>query len=187
MKNWTNLTRVTSSPTPLLDLDTTKAFLRAPDDDDDLITGLIEAATAHIEGPSGIGRALLTSKWRQSFDALPSTFSIALSPVQTVDQITVLTDQGLVDVDLSTVHVDVDQHPAMIAFTAPRPTPSSLPGSVKVTFTAGYGDKPSSVPADLRHAALWLVANWHENRGDDASKTAIPVTVDRVLNKYRMF
>lgn len=187
MKNWTNLTRVTPSKTPLLDLDTTKNYLRASDDDDDLIAGLIEAATALIEGPTGIGRALLTSTWRQSFDRLPSSLSIALGPVQSVDQITVLTDAGVVDVDLATVHVDADQSPALVAFLGDRPVAKSVPGSVKVTFTAGYGDDPASVPADLRHAALWLVANWFENRGDDASKSVIPTTVDRVLSKYRRF
>lgn len=187
MKNWTNLTRVTSSTTPLLDLDTTKNYLRASDDDDDLISGLIDAATSFIEGPTGIGRALLTSTWRQSFDSLPSSLSIALGPVQTVDQITVLTDAGAVDVDLANVHVDTDQSPALIAFFSTRPIAKSVPGAVKVTFTAGYGDEPASVPADLRHAALWLVANWLENRGDDASKAVIPASVDRVLNKYRLF
>lgn len=185
MNSWSNLKRLTPAATPLLDLDAIKAYVHATDDDDDLIASLIEAATDFIEGPNGIGSVLISSQWRQSFDDL--NLSIALNPIQSVDQITVLTDTGSVDLDLDLIHVAADQTPAKIVILADKPVAKRVPGAVSVTFTAGYGDTPSMVPADLRHAALWLVANWYENRGDDASKSVIPPTVDRVLNKYRSF
>ena len=187
MNHWTNLTRVAPATTPLLDLDLTKTYIHASDDDDDVVAGLIEAATAFIESPDGIGVSLIASQWRASFDTLPSSLPLALTPVMSVDQVTVLTDAGVVEIDPETIHLANAQTPAMVCFLGDRPTPKRLPGSVTVTFTAGYGDDPSSVPADLRHAALWLVAAWFENRGDDASKAMIPATVERVLNKYRRF
>lgn len=187
MNDWSNLKRLTPAATPLLDLDATKAYVRASDDDDDLISSLIEAATADIEGPDGIGAVLISSQWRQSFDTLPTTLPIALTPVLSVDQITVLTDAGSVDVDLDLIHVAADQTPAKVAFLADKPVAKRVPGAVSVTFTAGYGDTPADVPADLRQAALWLVAHMYENRGDDASKSVIPPTVERVLAKHRRY
>jgi len=185
--NWNNLTRVTPAATPVIDTETAINYVRASEDDEEMIAGLVEAATAMIEGPNGIGTALITSGWKASFDTLPSSLSIALTPVQSVDKITVLTDDGNVEVDLDLIHVAGDQHPAQIAFLTERPVAKRLPGSVTVEFKAGYGDTPEMVPADLRHAVLWLVAHMYENRGDDASKSVIPPTVDRVLNRYRRF
>lgn len=187
MNDWSNLKRLTPAATPLLDLDATKAYVRASDDDDDLIASLIEAATADIEGPDGIGAILISSQWRQSFDTLPASLNIALTPVLSVDQITVLTDNGSVDVDLDLIHVAADQTPAKIAFLADKPVAKRVPGSVSVTFTAGYGETPEAVPADLRQAALWLVAHMFENRGDDSTKSVFPPTVERVLAKHRRY
>ena len=185
--NWNNLTRVTPASTAVIDTETAINYVRASDDDEEMIAGLIEAATAMIEGPNGIGTALITSGWKATFDTLPSSISIPLTPVQSVEKITVLTDAGAVEVDLDLIHVAADQHPAQIVFLTERPVAKRLPGSVTVEFKAGYGDTPELVPADLRHAVLWLVANLHENRGDDAAASVFPPTVDRVLNRYRRF
>lgn len=185
--NWNNLTRVAPAATPVIDTETAINYVRASEDDEEMIAGLIEAATAMIEGPDGIGTALITSEWKATFDTLPSALSIPLTPVQSVDKITVLTDAGSVEVDLDLIHVAGDQHPAQIAFLTDRPVAKRLPGSVVVEFKAGYGDDPANVPADLRHAVLWLVASMYENRGDDAEKSVFPPTVDRVLNRYRRF
>lgn len=185
--NWTKLTRLTPSETLLIDVEAAMTYCRATEDDEELITGLIEAATAFICGPTGIGTALLTEEWVLSLNDFPSCETLDLCPVQSVDTITYLDVDGVTQVvDPATYYVDVDQRPAIVAFNE-RPKVKSIPGAVKIIFTAGYGDTPSMVPADLRHAALWLVANWYENRGDDASKSVIPATVDRVLNKYRSF
>ena len=39
-------------------------------------------------------------------------------------------------------------------------------GGLSVTFTAGYGDTPETVPVPIRHAILFLTAWLFENRGD---------------------
>lgn len=187
---WTNLSRVAAPAKPLIEVEAAIAHCRANDSEDELITSLIEAATAFIDGPNGIGVALVTASWRMSLDALPSTFTIPLNPVQSVDAITYRDPDGEVQtLDPSTYYVDVDQRPAVVAFIKPRPAILRAPGAVKVEFTAGYGDDSSDVPADLRHAALLLISHWYENR-EAALPFAgqfgeAPLGVARILAKYR--
>ena len=53
-----------------------KPFLSVDfDDHDTLITGLIQTATAHFDGLTGIlGRAIMAQTWQQSFSAFPERF-----------------------------------------------------------------------------------------------------------------
>lgn len=188
MNDWTNLTRVSAPATPLIDVETAIAHCRASDEDEETITRLIEAATDFISGPSGIGTALVTSEWRMSLDTLPSTFSIALTPVQSVDSITYRDADGEVQtIDAGDYYVDVDQRPAVVAFLKMRPIVQRVPGAVKVAFTAGFGDTPADAPADLRHAALLLISHWFENREavQGIETFEVPLGVERILAKYR--
>ncbi|MGU3456576.1 head-tail connector protein [Brevundimonas sp. M1A4_2e] len=160
------------------------AFLRTTEEDDELVTDLINAAIDFVEGPDGIGVALRSSTWRMSFDAFPSNISIALSPVKSVEAITYLDAAGDVQtLDPDLYHVDVDQRPALVAFHH-RPTTKAVPGAVKVEFTAGY----ETVPADLRQAMLLLIGHWFENREAAlvGNVKTIPLGVDRILRKYRV-
>lgn len=65
--------RVTPPAEPPVSLEEAKAHLRVDFGDDDLyVAGLIEAATAHLDGWSGIlGRALVTQTWRQDLCGFP--------------------------------------------------------------------------------------------------------------------
>jgi uncharacterized phiE125 gp8 family phage protein len=63
----------TAPAEPPVGLDEVKAHLRVDfEDDDDLIEGLIDAATAHLDGFAGIlGRAMVTQTWTLGLDATP--------------------------------------------------------------------------------------------------------------------
>jgi hypothetical protein len=186
--NWTSLTRVTRSETPLIDVETAIAHCRASDEDEETIARLIEVATDFISGPSGIGTALLTEEWKLSLDSLPSVIELDLTPVQSVDSVTYVDEDGVTQtVDPATYYVDVDQRPAIVAFIATRPITKAVPGAVKVHFTAGYG-APADVPADLRHAALLLISHYFENREavQEVETFEVPMGVERILRKYRV-
>lgn len=57
-------------------------------DKDTLIEGLIAAATAHLDGWSGIlGRCLITQTWRQDFDRFNRCLRLPLFPVASITSV----------------------------------------------------------------------------------------------------
>jgi uncharacterized phiE125 gp8 family phage protein len=179
--NWLNLRRVSAPLDTVVSLAEAKRHLNVfHNDDDALINALIEQATSHIEGPNGIGRCLLTQTWRQSHDRLEA-ISLNLGPVISIDAIEVLgevmePDQYVVDLDLS----------VPVIVRAPNtnwPSFTPQPGAVKVTFKAGYGSDPETVPAVLRRVILLLVGHYSAHRGDEDQP--IPAEIDRILSNYR--
>lgn len=188
---WNNLTRITPPADPLITLDDAKRHVGASDYDeaDEILADLIESATDLIEGPSGVGRAMVTQTWRGTLDSLPSSFSIPLGPVQSITSISYVDPDGVSQTIPSTdYHTDFDRHPALVAFYSVPPATARVPGAVKVTFVAGYGD-PADTPAKVRHAARLLIGSWFKNREADtaAPLTEIPLGVTRILNQIRRY
>ena len=206
--SWTRLARVTAPSGDIVTLGEAKAHLRVDfADDDDLIGGLIEAAIGAIDGPKGVGVCLLTQQWRLSLDGLPCTGSwwrrepsmrrsieIPLSPVISVDEITYLDLGGVRQtLDASLYVYDLDAKPLRIerAFGQVWPQARHQPGSVKVTFTAGFGEDATGIPADLKAAMKLLIGHYYVHReavvGVDNrdSSAPLPLGVDLILNRYR--
>src|SRR5215471_9282727 len=71
----TALRRIVAPTVMPISLDQAKAQLRVfSNDQDDLITGYIKAATDFIDGEWGfLGRALVTQSWRVTFDSFPGS------------------------------------------------------------------------------------------------------------------
>jgi uncharacterized phiE125 gp8 family phage protein len=185
------ITRVTAPTDTIVTLEQAKAHLRvAHDDEDDLITLLIEAATAFIEGPHGLGIALMPQQWRLSLDGFPPCIRIPLNPVQTIDGITYRDTTGAtVTLPPASYAVDLDGVATVErAIGASWPSTASLKGSAKVTFTAGF----ETVPADLKAAALLIVGHLHENREAVAGTTGtatpleVPMGVEAIFSRYRV-
>lgn len=190
MSSWHRLSRTSAPEEPLLSLDDAKAHLNVShDDDDDLITALVEAVTAYIDGPEGVGVALVEQSWRYSMDGLSSCFRIPLRPVSAVTSITYVDEAGQTQtLDPALYTLDLDTQPPIVAraWNATYPSVRCQPGSVKVNFTCGYG-APSDVPADIRQAAKLLLGHWYENREAmvDGGKVEPPHAVNAILGKYR--
>lgn len=131
-----------------------------------------------IDGPDGIGIALMPQTYEMVVDGLTSPIRIPIYPVRTVEGIawedengshSTTTEFRLIK-STGTVHHDLSA--------------SALPDSVIVTFTAGY----DVVPADLRHAVLMLVGHLYENREATASTKLerVPFAVESILSRYRV-
>lgn len=166
-----------------------KAHLRVEDDaEDGLIESLVTAARIHIEGVTG--QALLEQSWRLVRDDWPANGIVTLpvGPVSALDEIRTYDADGNPHIiELETVLLDGQGTPPRVVLPGSRASMRVRMG-VEIDYTAGYGDAPEDVPADLIQALLTLVAYWYENR--DAvlvigAAGVIPSGFDRILANYR--
>ncbi|MFC4623835.1 head-tail connector protein, partial [Daeguia caeni] len=136
--------RTVAPATMPVSLSEAKAHLRVDhDDQDDLITAQIKAATAYLDGWSGIlGRALITQTWRQEFGRFADHLPLPLAPVTAIDSVSYFDAgnvQQVLDPGLYALHTD-----ACGAHVEPQPGnawPATFrrADAVSIIFTAGYG------------------------------------------------
>lgn len=176
------------------DLATAKAHLRVDGTDDDaLITALIVAARGRAE--SETRRALVTQKWRLSLDAFPSGEDMSIElprpPLQSVEGITYLDDDGVRQtLASSSYQVITDEAIGRVlpAYDSTWPSARCVPGSIQISYTAGYG-AASAVPQAIKQWMLLLIAGMYENREDVAAGvqfSPLPYA-DRLLDPYRLW
>ena len=55
-------------------------------------------------------------------------------------------------------------------------------GPVTIKYTAGYGDTPDTVPADIKRGILVHISHMYRFR--DADADSVPVGLDHVYGKY---
>ncbi len=86
--------------------------------------------------------------------------------------------------------VDADAEPARLAPANNLPWPVTLAqqAAVKVTYVAGYGATPESVPETTKHKLKLLIGEFYENREAISEKTMYPVgSFDRLMWADRVY
>ena len=196
----------TTAGSKVVTLDTAKAHLRVTHTDHDaLISDLIDAAQAFIDGPNGIGYVLSPSTWRLSLDTWPGVglnaipwpvsgwatsqtpVRIPLTPVTAITSITYVDQSGTIQtLDPAKYVTDLDARPARIApaYGQTWPLIRDQIGAIKITFTAGAAAPPS----DLVAAMKLLIGHWYENPNAAFSKDSVemPLGVRALLAAYRL-
>lgn len=156
-------------------------------DDDTLLTGLIGAAVAHLDGFRGIlGRAIITQTWSLSQARLRRDFTLPVPDVSAVS-ITYVDADG-VEQSVPSEHVSV--YPVASGsrvvissdFSAPA-LESGNAAPVTVDFTCGYG-AAADVPQSIKLAIYMLVATWYEERTDGEEKS-VPSWFNAVISPVR--
>lgn len=183
------LERVTE-PNSVVDVDTVKDQLRVDNTaEDSTIARYIDAATAYIEGPYGIGVLMEEQQWRAFFDHFPNVIRLPLFPVKSIDAIKYVdTDGNEQTLDAWSYRTDTVSNPARIVTEHSESWPVTRqrePNAVTVEFTGGF-DK---VPKDLEHAVILLASHWFENREPVTvgnSGAELPIAVDAILSRYRV-
>lgn len=169
------------------------------DGDNGAQDGLIEGyiAAAHDACEQRTERALITSTWQLTMDGFPAAcqgnpraaIRILRCPVQEVLSIKYDDADGVEQTLASTAcRVNIWSDPAIITPVGSWPaTLAGHTGTVRVTFTAGYGDNPADVPMPLRQWVLLAVGDLYERRNASGEN---PVTehgfVDGLLQPYRL-
>lgn len=180
---------VVTPPEPVVSLDEAKDHLRVEGGDDDaVITGMIAAATAHIDGPSGwLGRAIGV----QTLEARIDTFDLGgtvlpYPPVISVTSVKYVDPAG-VEQTLAGGYEVLGEQIAPVWGTA-WPSIRTTREAVRVRYQAGY----STLPAPIRAAILLMVGDLHRNRGEAvigiiSASVAMSTTVANLLAPYRVY
>lgn len=161
--------------------------------EDGLISGLIAAATGHLDGWTGIlGRCLVEQEWRQDFDGFSQCLPLPLGPVMSITSVTWRNAAGQISTVASTAHslrTDAGGR-SHCRFRDDFSFPVDLyqVAAVSVSYRAGW--ELADVPAEIKQAILLLVGAWYENREETAigvSVASLPnsVAVNALIAPYR--
>jgi len=160
-------------------------------DKDALITGLISAAVAHVDGWTGIlGRCLMPQTWRQDFDRFGRCLRLPLAPVASItsvkydDELDV--EQTIPGANYVLLEDGLGPYVEFLS-TYSLPNIHVERPAVRVTYVAGYADA-DSVPAAIKQALHLLVRHWFDNPTAvtiGVQAQAMPMAVDALLAPYR--
>jgi uncharacterized phiE125 gp8 family phage protein len=156
-------------------------------DDDDYLTTLIDAATAYVDGPTGIlGRCLLTQTWRVDLPGWSDPIILPVDPVTSV--VVAYTDASgaaqTLDPSAYTLTSAAGVRPAIWPKPATQwPQLADLPYPVRVTAICGTATSPH----DMKIALLMLVGHWYQNRivASAGAMVEVPVTFDAIVGRAR--
>lgn len=195
------LTKIQTASSEPVSVPELKEWLRLEDSfDDALVAAINRAARTVVERASG--RQLVTTTWLMTLDTFPwqggwwymeapSVFpdphSIRMpkAPLQSVSSIVYLAMDGTqktLDTTIYNVDTRTDPGRIQLAFGQTWPVTKPKPGSVEITFVAGYGAS-ADVPDDLKTAIKMTAAWMYEHRGEDKDTNGmdIPKVVDSLI------
>lgn len=154
-----------------------------------LLDDLCGAAVAMIDGPDGIGFAMMRQAWTLTVNGFAPVMFLPGAPIVTVDEIRYLDDVG------AWVTVDPARYRAALGFDPVRIVPQgdgwpSVPagqGMVQIDYSLGASDA-AEVDMGLTTAVAMLVAHYFENREAvtiGGAAVEVPLGVQRALDRHR--
>lgn len=166
-------------------------------DEDTTFDGLILSVMATLDGPNGLcSRALVNQTWQDSFSAFPHGRRPIPLGVETASSITHVKYYAPGEASLTTLAADQYWRVSttlgvelQLAAEASWPATDERPDAVQVTYVAGFGATAAEVPANIKHAALLLIAHLYENReatvvGQGVDARELPFGVKALLGPW---
>lgn len=175
-----------------------KAHLRVDHAEDDaMITGMIAAATDHLDGWTGtLGRCLVSQGWTRDADGFPCGAVIPL-PFRSASDVEVsyfapgATERAIFSSDAWFLIQGPRGAAVRLAAGAAWPATADRPDAVRVVGTYGFG-AASDVPPAIRAAILLMIGDLYKNRettgvgAGAVGAIAMSTTVDSLLAPWRM-
>jgi uncharacterized phiE125 gp8 family phage protein len=195
--------RTVAPTSPVVDLDVMKAHLKVDhDDDDDVISAMVLAATGALEGPRNeYRRVLMPQTWQITLDAFPTAaIEIPVLPLIEVVSVTYDDADGAPQVvDAGDYYVDaVDPDHGWIVPAGSFEWPATLDGinAVRISVRAGYERTDSTtsppslvsdVPEEIIAAVKLLAAHYYRNREAVIVGTVseLPLGVQHLLRQFK--
>lgn len=161
------------------------------DDDDAILTRLIDVAVAYTDVKGALGQAIITQKWGQWISSTPpQTVSLILGPTTGVTAVKYYDTDGNLQTDtLSNYQVTGTEFATIVG---PKtgfswPVTQDRADAIRIEYEIGYGEATTDVPETIRHALMLLVGHWYDNREntqmDELSN--IPFGFEHLLNIHR--
>lgn len=160
-------------------------------DDDALITRLINVAVAYTDAQGALGHAMISQQWGQWVKSTPpQSVMISLGPVIQIDAVKYYNEAGALQTDtLSNYEITGFGFAVKIG---PKdgfnwPVTQERSDAIRIEFTSGYGTTVADVPDTLRHAMLMLIGHWYDHRENTMMDelTNIPYGFDMLLDMHR--
>lgn len=181
--------RTVAPATTPVSLSDVKAHCRVSHNDDDaVLTSLLNAAVAYLDGWSGVlGRCLVTQTWRQDFASF-GVLRLLLGPVASITSITyydATNEQQTLSADVYGLFTDELGSYAGLKPGQSWPSAYGRSDAVSVTFVAGTA--AADVPASIKAAIMLLVGHWNENREavTAGAMSELPLSVDALISPHR--
>lgn len=157
-------------------------------DDDDLLGDLLKQAIARVDGPSGIGVAMMKQTWRKSLDCFPAHILLPGAPVKQVTKISYVDAAGVTqEIQPTAYRCDVTSEPARVeaAYGTFWPSTRDIIGAVSVEYELGEDDA-AAVPPDLISAVCMVVAHWYQTGGAvaDGNLNEVPLGAQWILDEH---
>jgi uncharacterized phiE125 gp8 family phage protein len=177
--------KLVTAPTELpLTLEEVKLQLRIDGNEEDaLLTGLIQAATEHVQNITN--RQLMPATYELSLDRLNASIPLPRPPFAAITTLTAIDEVGQV------VEFEADTH-FTSDYTSDAATVYGVADSlwfdnsytgVKVTYEAGY-PTAADIPALIKQAMLLIIGYLYNNREDVNDR--FPKASENLLNSYRI-
>jgi uncharacterized phiE125 gp8 family phage protein len=140
--------------------------------EDQLLARLISAARQATE--AYCGRALITRRLAETFDAWPRGQTVALSwtPLVSVGSVSVFGAGGFAPLPAEAYTVIPDDLEGRLVVRPGAPAPARNVCGIEIDYRAGFGASAGDTPAALRQAVLVAAAALYERGG--ASGAAFP-------------
>lgn len=171
-----------------------KAHLRQDGSDNDTyITTLITTARRYCE--NYCNRKFIDQVWYEYYDKLVEPLRLSLNPVDSIVAIKYY-DTDDTEQTLSSSYYTLDNkgdvgyiHEA-VGYDFPNYSTDVI-NPVEVEYKTGYGTSSSDVPEDIRHAILFMISYFYENREGQSTMASYyeippPKAVKYLLNNYRI-
>ncbi len=183
--------QLTSPQNNAIELAEVKAHLRVDyDEEDDMIAGLIDAATLQCEKYQN--RTYINQNLKVTFDDLIKCINIPRPPLISINSVKLnLEDGSQVVVDSDDYLYDPGAHQSKFYFSGFDDyigyTLKERNG-FEIELTAGYGELTTDIPSDIKLAIKLLVGHWHQNRETSSRLRVneIPYGVYSILSKDRI-
>lgn len=176
-------------------IDKTEAKLHMAIDDttfDDLIEEYIKAARQYVEAETH--RQLVTATYELIADRFAGSNNRIYLPfgqLQSVTSVKYIDTDGVEQtLDSSKYKVSDSREPGFIepAYSESWPTARLEADAVRIRFVCGYG-APNTVPGEVKHVLLMLVAHFFEHReavAMNASAQVVPMGVPTLLKQFNL-
>lgn len=160
-------------------------------DEDDFLDALIKAARQYAEERTG--RQLITATWKETRWCFPEwQWTLDRPDLIAVSSIVYTASDGTsTTMPSSDYTVSTNGHRGVVipAWDTSWPAARYTLDAVAITYTAGYGATPASVPQAVKQAMLMLIGHWYEHREASLTGTIskeIEFAVHAILAPYEV-